>query len=231
MEIIREKQEGIVSGIAIFLILEFLTYFIYVNALAAQKGEIFEGLFRTTKVVRTLINPVLHQKLQSPEDEYSILYTHQLGPLERALNADSTIEFIYTLTRIDSTIHFVLDATEPGHFDQNGVETKSHVMDVYENPNEELITCFDEERITITREVYYDQWGGHISCFAPFFVDSTMVGAVGIDISTETYNERLQPIKDATNRAMITIFFISYLWGMIMWFLRRTNKFLIQLLP
>ncbi len=221
------KTEGIVAGLAVVIILEFLTYFIYINALAAQKGEIFEGLYRTTRVIQTLIDPEKHRELSHPDQENSALYTHQIDPLYNALNADSTIEFIYTMIQVDTTVHFILDPTPAGNFDTDSIETKSHVMDVYDTPIAELKECFNEQKPTITHEVYYDQWGGHISCFTPLFDQQKFIGVLGVDISTETYNARLQPIKKATQRAMITIFFIAYLSGLIIWFLRRLYKSLI----
>ncbi|MCG8578155.1 MAG: hypothetical protein MI810_24970 [Flavobacteriales bacterium] len=225
---IHEIREGLIGGLVVFLILELLTLFIYINAINAQKGEIFEGLFRTTKVIRTLIDPQKHMALDSPVQEDFPIYLSQIEPLKKALDSDSTIEFIYTMIQIDTTIHFILDPTDPGTFDENGVETKAHVMEVYENPSEALVEAFEEEKMTVTEEVYYDQWGGHISCYAPLVDDTKFIGVIGVDISTETYNERLQPIKDATQRTMVTILFISYLSGLVIWFLRRIHKKMMQ---
>ena len=225
---IFEKQEGILAGLAVFVILEFLTYFIYVNALNAQKGEIFEGLYRTTRVIRTLVDKEKHQVLTSPNQQEKAIYAQQIAPLHEALNADNSIEFIYTMIQKDTTIHFILDPTPAGDFDSNGVETKSHIMDIYDAPNKELKECFKTHKATITQDVYYDQWGGHISCFVPLFSKEKFIGVIGVDISTETYNARLQPIKKATQRAMVTIFFIAYLSGIIIWFLRRLQKKIIK---
>ena len=159
--------------------------------------------------------------------EDSLIYQKQIEPLFKALESDGTIEFIYTMVQIDTTIHFILDPTKPGQYDDNGIETKSHIMDVYDSPNESLKRCFKEKVPTITPDVYYDQWGGHISSFSPIFDNGKFIGVLGVDISTQTYNDRLQPIKKATQRAMITIFFIAYLSGLVIWFLRRLYRVLI----
>lgn len=221
---IHEKKEGVLAGVAVFIILEFLTYFIYVCAINAQKGEIFEGLYRTTRVIRTLVDEEAHQQLYSVGQEQDSIYIKQIVPLSDALNADSSIEFIYTMIQKDTTVHFILDPSPPGLIDHNGVEIKSHIMNVYETPNKELLRCFKTHKETITEEVYYDQWGGHISCFVPLIYKEGFIGVLGVDISTETYHERLHPIKKATQRAMVTIFFIAYLSGIIIWFLRRLQK-------
>ncbi|WP_422359217.1 hypothetical protein [Reichenbachiella sp.] len=221
---VHEKREGLFAGLAVFIILEFLTYFIYLNAINAQKGEILEGLYRTAYVIRTLIDEKQHQLLDCVDQEEFPIYLDQIEPLYRALNVDSSIEFIYTMIQKDSTIHFILDPTPPGQYDKKGIETKSHIMNIYKDPSNELKKCFDTHKKSITHKAYNDQWGSHISCYLPLFDEKKFIGVLGVDISSETYNNRLEPIKKATQRTMVTIFFIAYLSGMIIWFLRRLQK-------
>lgn len=229
------KIEGIITGIGVLLILELVTYFIYYNAVLAQKGEIFEGLYRTTRVINTLVDADKHTLLVKSDQENSDLYKNIIIPLKEALHSDTTIEFIYTMVQKDTLgdkiIYFILDAAEVGDSDGDGVDDKSHVMDIYEHPSKELKQCFNDTTITITKEVYYDMWGGHISCFTPLITsEKEFIGVLGVDISAKTFNERLKPIKRATQRAMITVFFISYLSGLVVWFLRNFSKKMYEIL-
>ena len=226
---ISPKSEGFIAFIGVLLILEFVTYFIYHNALLAQKGEIFEGLYRTSRVVKTLIDKEKHNLINRAEQEQTNIYKELIKPLEYALHSDTTIEFIYTMKQFETDsikeIRFILDAAVAGDKNNDGVDDKSHVMELYENPSEELIRCFNDTVITVTKDVYYDSWGGHVGCFVPFFnAENEFIGVLGVDISAKTYNERLQPIKRATQRAMITMFFISYLSGLVIWLLRSIQK-------
>ena len=214
-------REGVIAGLVVLFILEFLTYFIYLNAINAQKGEIFEGLLRTTRVIRTLIDVDHHSKLSDPAQEDSTIYQAQIAPLAQALHADKSIEFIYTMIQRDSIIYFILDATPDDLTDANGNQIKSHIMSIYEDPSQELERSFVTQKDIITENVYFDQWGGHISCFTPLFDRDKFIGILGVDISTETYHQRLYPIQKATQRTMVTIFFIAYLSGLIIWFLRH----------
>lgn len=222
------KIEGIIIGTGILIVLELVIHFIYINALEAQKGEIFEGLHRTGMVISTLLDEEKHQLLIKSEQEDSLVYLEQLAPLKSVIDSDSTIEFVYTMIQKKQKngkkeIYFILDPTPPGlDANNDGIEDKSHLMDKYLSPGKELLEAFKTKTITISEEVYYDQWGGHISAFIPFYdKEQQFVGVLGIDISATTYEERLAPIRKATLRAMITTLFISYLCGLAIWFLRN----------
>ena len=86
-----------------------------------------------------------------------------------------------------------------------------------------------------SKEPYTDEWGSFVSGHIPIF-DSKgeFVGALSIDIDATAYFERLEPIKRATIRAMVTGFFISYLIAALVWFMRNfsatINRKRIQLL-
>ena len=222
------RTEGIIIGTGILIVLELVIHFIYINALEAQKGEIFEGLHRTGMVISTLLDEEKHQLLVAREQEDSLEYLKQLEPLKRVIDSDSTIEFVYTMIQKkakngENEIFFILDPTPPGlDANNDSIEDKSHLMEQYLSPSKELIEAFKTKEITISEEVYHDQWGGHIRVYLPFFDKSGLfVGVLGLDISATTYQERLAPIRKATLRAMITTLFISYLCGLAIWFLRN----------
>lgn len=217
------RGEGALTGILVMLVLELLTYFVYYYAYEAQKGEILEGLNRTANVVCSLVDVDEHQRWRQPEQQAESSYQYQEKVLQRALESDSSLEFIYTLVlNEDSTIRFVFDPTPPGDRDQDGIEDKSYLMEVYESPSIEVIRCLKNHTKQLTREVYYDKWGGHISCMVPMFrSDGTFEGALGIDISVDTYFDRLRPIQTATTRAMLAVFLMSFLFGTVVWLLRR----------
>lgn len=222
------RMEGGVVALFVLSILQFVTYFVYSHALNGLKEEIFEGLQRTTMVLRTLLDTEAHQQLTDRSQESTLLYQDQITPLKAAQASDSTLEFVYTMVQRDTTIYFILDPTDSTELDDTGAGLKSHIMDPYPGASFEVKECFRTQEITITEEVYEDQWGQHISCFVPILHNSEMVGVLGVDISAKTYQERLEPIKNAYRRTAITIFCIAYIAGLIMWFLRRFQHSLIK---
>ena len=46
-------------------------------------------------------------------------------------------------------------------------------------------------------------------------------GVLGLDIQSPEYFQRLEPIKRATVRAMVTGFFVAFLTASMIWFLRN----------
>ncbi len=214
--------EAIFIGLSVFLAIFITTYFIYHYSLNAQKGEIKEGLLRTARIVSTFIDTEHHKNFVSKEQESQQEYIDAIKPLEAALDADESIEYLYTAILKDGQVHFILDATPQGDADNDGVEDKAHIMEVYSEASKEIIEALKTKQTVVSEEPYTDRWGAFISGYIPLF-DPTgaMVGVLGIDIKAENYFARLEPIKRATTRAMVLGFFISFLVASLVWFTRR----------
>ena len=225
--IIRKKYriyplyESILIGVGVFIAIFITTYFIYHYSINAQKGEIKEGLLRTAKIVTAFIDEDQH-KTFLPGQEALPSYIDAIKPLEIALKADDSIEYLYTTTLKDNKVYFILDATPQGDADNDGVEDKAYIMDVYPEASKELLQAFNTKRPVITNEPYSDRWGSFISGYIPL-IDSKgdLAGVLGIDIKAENYFMRLEPIKRATARAMVLGFFISFMVASTVWFTRR----------
>jgi len=222
----RPIAEGVVIGLLAIIVLELLTYFIYHYAYEAQKGEIFEGLNRTANVAQTVLDKDAHHRWRSVEQECDLDFIAQNEKLLAILQSDSTIEFIYTLIKDeDDTLRFILDPTPPGDANNDGVEDAVLLMDPWLDPSADALNTFATQERTISKEVYFDEWGGHIGCYVPIFSsDGKFETVLGINISAVHYFERLRPIEEATVRAMMAILFIGFLFGTSIWFLRKFQK-------
>lgn len=219
-------REGVITGILAIIVLESLTYFIYFYATEAQKGEILEGLNRTANVAQTVIDPDLHRQWRNPEQEADSVFQAETAKLGAILNSDTTIEFVYTVIQEESgAYHFVIDPTPPGDANGDGVEDAVDLMDEWGDAPPEVVACFSEQQKMLTEDVYYDQWGGHIGCYLPIFSsDGEFEAVLGINISAAHYIERQWPIQEAWIRASLAILFISFLFGVCVWFLRKYQK-------
>jgi sensor histidine kinase regulating citrate/malate metabolism len=214
-------SEGILIGSFVFFAIFLTTYFIYHYALDAQKGEIKEGLLRTAKVVGAFIEPDVHQTLSAGQ-EGSEAYLQQIKPLEEALKADDSIEYLYTAILDKEKVYFILDATPAGDVDEDGVEDKAGIMEEYPEAGKEIIQALTNKEIVISETPYTDRWGSFLSAYLPLLnSNGEMVAVLGIDIEASQYFSRLEPIKRATTRTMVIGFFISFLVGSIVWFTRN----------
>lgn len=219
-------REAIAVGVVVFLAIFFTTYFIYARAIEAQKSEIRQSLLRTASVVRTLVDPEQHRQFTKPEDEFTTAYQQALAPLIAAKNADPQITYLYTaLLGDDGKVYFIYDVT-PTPTDPKIEDTSVAVMEEYTDAsqNPQIMQALKEQITVISHEFYVDQWckDGCISGYVPLFdAENRFYGVLGLDIQSPDYFARLQPIRRATARAMVTGFFVAFITGSMIWFLRR----------
>lgn len=211
--------EAVVIGISMFIAVFSTTFFVYTHALNAQKGEIQDGLLRVARTLTMFLDADLHKTFHSREQESTEAYKRAIAPLEKALEADETIAFVYTIVYRNDQVHFILDPTPEGDDD------KSHIMEAYPEATPEMLIALKEQKAIVEPHVYTDRWGSFLSGYVPFY-DSAgeFVGVLGVDINAEEYNARFIPIKRATIRAMVTGFFMAFLVGSLVWFMRHFSK-------
>jgi hypothetical protein len=218
-------MEAFLIGATIFVVVCTVSYFIYVHALNAQKGEIREGMVRTAKTIATIIDGELadlHETFKDVRQEHSTEYARFTKPLEKILAGDKTIVFIYTAIMKENEVFFVVDPTPEGDADGDGVDDKSHIMQPYPAADIALHTALKEHLAAPTKEPYIDKWGSFMSAYAPFYdSQGRFVGVVGIDITAQNYFTRLRPMVRATARAMVAGFFVSFIVGALVWFMRN----------
>ena len=219
---IRPFKEAVVITIAIFMVVFSVSYFIYVRALDAQKGEIREGLIRTAMVIATMLDGDVHKQFKNRSQESGELYKNFIKPLEKVLATDDTVVFIYTTILKGDQVYFVVDPTVEGDSDGDGVDDKSHIMELYADADAALRLALTEQKAVPTDEPYTDKWGSFMSAYVPFYDNKgEFVGVLGIDIKAENYFTRLKPMLRATVRAMVAGFFVAFLVGSLVWFMRN----------
>jgi hypothetical protein len=217
--------EAMIIGLGVFFAIFVTTYFIYHYSLNALKEEIKEGLVRSAKIVASTIDGNAHKQFTHTDQEQESLYINAIRPFEKALQADSSIKFLYTVILKDDQVYFILDATPEGDADGDGVNDKAHIMDAYPEASIDVITALKEGRVVVSEEPYTDRWGSFISGFIPFYTSSgEMAGVLGIDIEAKNYFARLAPIKRATVRTMVAGFFIAFIIASLVWFTRNFGK-------
>ncbi len=227
----RPVLEALLVAGGLFVAVFTVSLFIFERGNAAQRGEVQEGLMRSASIAALLIDGDAHRSFLSREQEGSEAYATAIAPLASILADNEDLRYIYTLVSVDGLPHFVLDPTPPGvDEDEDGVEDKSHVMERYDAPSPVLVTALENCAAgsgarcaaAAEEELYTDAWGTFISAYAPFY-DSAgeFVGLVGLDLSAENYLGRLAPLERATDRAMVTGFFASFLIGTWIWFTRK----------
>ncbi|WP_395787315.1 hypothetical protein [Aquimonas sp.] len=217
---IRPLLEALIVFVALMLATFITVGFIYQRALVAQKQEIRQGLLRTANVLSTLVDADLHRRFDSAEQESAPEFIAQEQMLIRARKADPQIAFLYTAVLKGDAVLFVLDATpQPAEGED---DTRVALLEPYPDPPAEIVTALREQTTTASDEPYTDEWGTFVSAYVPLLDEAGQFYAVlGLDLDVSDYLDRLEPIERATQRALVTAFFIAFLTAAAVWFLRR----------
>jgi hypothetical protein len=218
---IRPLTEALIVFAGVMVAVVTTVYFIYARALDAQKAEIRDGLARTAHVVASQIDATDHRRFLAPEDEQLPEYQRMDAMMLRFLRADPKIAYLYTAIEKDGKVHFILDPT-PAPTDPNEEDKSVTLMDEYEDANPEILRALRERTVVVSEEPYTDAWGTFVSGYVPLVdAQGEFFAVLGMDLEVSEYFNRLEPIKRATVRAMVTGFFIAFLTAAAVWFLRN----------
>lgn len=204
---------GIIICAAVFI----TTFFIYERAVAAQKGEIREGLQRSAQIVAAqMIDAELHKTFLHQSQKTSPEYLAAVKPFSDIMKVDPALRYVYTVVLKGGKAYFVLDPLPPTETDA------VQIMQEYPDAGPDIMKALKEKKVVVSEDPYTDNWGTFITAYAPFFdKQKEFVGVVGVTIDVSNYLERLRPIKQATVRALVTGLSLSLLIGLGTWFMRR----------
>ncbi|MBO5387387.1 MAG: HAMP domain-containing protein, partial [Lachnospiraceae bacterium] len=131
---------------------------------------------------------------------------------------NAELEYIYTLRQLDDgMVVFVVDSDpeEPA-----AIGDECEMTDGLEKAFAEGETFADEEPFT-------DEWGTHVSAYAPIFdASGNIVGAVGVDISANWVEEQTSNLRNMVIMVCVITYIVSLLiLGLIMMkFKKSMNK-------
>ncbi len=171
----------IALGFAFFSVLAVgsTTYFYYQSARAQLWQDIRARLLDSVSIAALQVDAEAHSQLTDPSQEGGPIYLQLKKTLQNIRDAGTDIEFVYTM-RPDAhgNIMFVVDAEE-------SEEDISHLGDLYPDSGPTLAENFlTMSQPMLEEEIYTDEWGAHLSGYAPFYAgDGRREGVLGMDIS------------------------------------------------
>jgi len=172
------------------------------EARALIRQEFYQRLLHIALAAATTVDPELHQTFK-PGEENTEKYRRAIEPLAKIQATDPKIKFIYTFTRKDGKIYFVLDATPPGDNDGDGVEDKSYIGDEYPEAEPEMHAVFTTGAPQLTG-ILPSPWGEYVCAYVPLRdKHGKVVGALGVDIAAKDYLAELAVIDRAYQRNLL----------------------------
>lgn len=186
--------------VVLFLISDIiLAYVSYNKSVGALEDQIKHNSEGTAKAVAAMIDGNIVASVQPGEEETED-YLKVSNDLTTFL--DSTgVEYCYTLRKsAGGGMEYAIDAQ---------IEDYSAIGDVFED--EEAAPALSGTVVS-NSEPYTDDWGTHLSSYAPIYADGKVVGAVGIDVSMEWIEEQ----TSALLKSIILVCSIVFAVGLVL---------------
>ena len=213
---------GVCATIVLIVSALISTMGVRVSAREAIDLEVHENLTRLAAMAAATIDAEKHRTLTDPEQEGKALYERLNGPLRSAIRRTDGVRFVYTLRAAGDDLVFVLDGTPRGDADGDGVEDHSFLMDVYEDPDPAAWEAIETNTCVTSSEPYTDLWGTFLSGYSPIRLDDgTVEGVVGVDVSVDQYQARLESVDRAAAWALVPGLLLSVVTGFGVWWVSR----------
>ncbi len=189
--------------------------------------EEFRNHLKQLALTASLLVDAEAQLQLKPGDEETPLYQELIAPLAKFQELNPKVRYVYTYIVRDGNIYFVLDPTPPGDHDNDGVEDKSYIGDLYEAPpiiKEHMLIPIIEGR-TVTTPTVSDQWGTFVCAYAPLYSKKgEIIGALGVDVTLDTYLVHLGRMKSQRDYSLILSGVLCLLIGFYTFLLLNRRK-------
>jgi signal transduction histidine kinase/DNA-binding response OmpR family regulator/HPt (histidine-containing phosphotransfer) domain-containing protein len=175
------------------------------------------NLARTAAGTAALIDGDELRAFNSPEQDGTPEYNRASRPLRVLLETNPDIRFAYVGVMQGDVMHFVLDGTRQGTFDEAGRPNHSPPMEVDEpTPGEREVS--KTHRMTVENEPTATAWGMGIRAHAPVFArNGEMVGYVGITVRADRYRQLVRRVDVSAVLGVLIAGALAFLNGVAIW--------------
>jgi two-component system, sensor histidine kinase and response regulator len=174
-------------------------------------------LARTAAGTAALIDGDGLRAFNNPNQDGSPEYNAASRPLRALLDTNPDIRFAYVGVVQGNIMHFVLDGTRPGTFDEAGRPNHSPPMEESDpSPGEREVTA--TRRLTVEKEPTATAWGMGIRAHAPVFArNGEMTGYVGITVRADRYRQLVRRVDVSAALGVLIAGVLAFLNGVAIW--------------
>ncbi len=175
------------------------------------------NLGRTAADTAALIDGDQLRTFNSPDQDGTPEYNRASRPLRVLLDTNPDIRFAYVGVMDGNVMHFVLDGTRQGTFDEAGRPNHSPPTEVDEpTPGEREVS--KTHRLTVEKEPSATAWGMGIRAHAPVFArNGEMVGYVGITVRADRYRQLVRRVDVSAVLGVLIAGALAFLNGVAIW--------------
>src|ERR1700691_5551126 len=144
-------------------------------------------------------------------------YNRASRPLRVLLDTNPDIRFAYVGVMHGDVMHFILDGTRQGTFDEAARPNHAPPMEVDEpSPGEREVSR--THRLTVENEPTATAWGMGIRAHAPVFArDGEMTGYVGITVQADRYRQLVRRVDMSAVLGVLIAGALAFLNGVAIW--------------
>src|SRR3984957_10641374 len=174
-------------------------------------------LARTAAGKAALIDGDQLRTFNNPNQDGTPEYNRASRPLSVLLDTNPDIRFAYVGVMHGEVMHFILDGTRQGTFDEAGRPNHSPPMEVDEpSPGEREVSR--THWLTVENEPTATAWGMGIRAHAPVFAqDGEMTGYVGITVRADRYRQLVRRVDMSAVLGVLIAGALAFLNGVAIW--------------
>jgi signal transduction histidine kinase/DNA-binding response OmpR family regulator len=174
-------------------------------------------LARTAAGTAALIDGDELRTFNNPSQDGSPEYNRASRPLRVLLETNPDIRFAYVGVMEGNVMHFVLDGTRQGTFDEAGRPNHSPPMEVDDpSPGEREVSR--THRLTVENEPTATAWAMGIRAHAPVFArNGEMAGYVGITVRADRYRQLLRRVDVSAIMGVLIAGALAFVNGFAIW--------------
>lgn len=195
--------DGLLAAVLIWVVVGVANHSFREAATAQFQAQLIEGMRRVGRTASALVDRDALSRLTAPEQTNSPLFEAVASPLRAVLRSAPEIKYVYTARVVGGEVLFGVDCAEPGDHDGDGRDDQAKVGELYEDPPEQLLAAWHQDRTAWTDQPYTDEWGTFVSLFEPVRdAADRVVAVIGVDVDVATHNARMAAILRAADTGM-----------------------------
>ncbi len=220
-------RDGILAGLAVFVIALSSLLLMNIEALRQQRLAIRESLERTARTAAGLVDGDLHAEMVRSGKADPATYERLIAPLVQFHRQAPEIAYLYTVVEKGGQLYFVLDtATAADRLQFGRVMKPSGFLEPYSSfsPDEDAaeIRAVRDGLIFVSKKPFTDEYGTFLSALAPIRDSKgNVVASLGIDMSVADYERRLSDLKKTGGLSAVVSALTGLLLGALVWWHAR----------
>lgn len=216
---------GALTAIIVMTSIVCTTTFIYSREKAAVESRAQGELMAGAAAIATKLDADAHESLSGKTNEALPEYQENVRFLREFAAKNPEYVNIYTASLSPEGVRVILDPSEPGDSDLDGVEDHSSLGELYTQPSPTLIEALKTGQTIADKEPYTDNWGTYVSGYAPIFSkDGRVVGVACVDMDGDEYLARSWGLTRAAEASYSVAAFIALIAGICAWIIQAKAR-------